>query len=126
MSADVEPIFTTNLSDLEAAADDVLSEAARRHLLAWAVDAASDGIVILDWSRAFDRLRDAPRIAMGESLLPLYKQHMRPCRMPEVFGLDDEVMPENYWAQMMAPLTADLYLQPVVSLPQRSRPAIIR
>ena len=36
MSADVEPIFTTNLSDLEAAANKVLSERARRHLLAWA------------------------------------------------------------------------------------------
>src|SRR5687768_6929827 len=36
MSAGVKPIFTTNLSDLEAAAAEVLSEAARRHLLAWA------------------------------------------------------------------------------------------
>jgi sterol desaturase/sphingolipid hydroxylase (fatty acid hydroxylase superfamily) len=24
-------------------------------------------------------------------------------RMPEVFGLDDEVMPESYWAQLVAP-----------------------
>ena len=36
MTADVKPIFTTNLSDLEAAAAKVLSEAARRHLLACA------------------------------------------------------------------------------------------
>ncbi|HYF26500.1 MAG TPA: alpha-hydroxy-acid oxidizing protein [Baekduia sp.] len=36
MTADVKPIFTTNLSALEAAADEVLSGAARRHLLAWA------------------------------------------------------------------------------------------
>jgi L-lactate dehydrogenase (cytochrome) len=36
MAAGVKPIFTTNLSDLEAAAAQVLSEAARRHLLAWA------------------------------------------------------------------------------------------
>ena len=34
MTADVKPIFTTNLSDLEAAAAKVLPEAARRHLLA--------------------------------------------------------------------------------------------
>ena len=34
MTADVKPIFTTNLSDLEAAAAKVLSEDARRHLLA--------------------------------------------------------------------------------------------
>src|SRR5687768_18595467 len=36
MSADVTPIFTTNLSDLEAEAAKVLSEEARRHLLDWA------------------------------------------------------------------------------------------
>ncbi|WP_372791963.1 alpha-hydroxy-acid oxidizing protein [Paraconexibacter sp.] len=36
MGADVKPIFTTNLSDLEAAAAKVLSEPARRHLLEWA------------------------------------------------------------------------------------------
>jgi lactate 2-monooxygenase len=41
MTADVEPIFTTNLSDLEAAAAKVLSEAARRHLRAWAGGAAA-------------------------------------------------------------------------------------
>jgi isopentenyl diphosphate isomerase/L-lactate dehydrogenase-like FMN-dependent dehydrogenase len=41
MTADVEPIFTTNLSDLEAEAANVLSEAARRHLLAWAGGAAA-------------------------------------------------------------------------------------
>jgi lactate 2-monooxygenase len=36
MTADVKPIFTTNLSGLEEAAARVLSEDARRHLLAWA------------------------------------------------------------------------------------------
>jgi isopentenyl diphosphate isomerase/L-lactate dehydrogenase-like FMN-dependent dehydrogenase len=41
MTADVKPIFTTNLSDLEAAAAKVLSEAARRHLRAWAGGAAA-------------------------------------------------------------------------------------
>jgi L-lactate dehydrogenase (cytochrome) len=41
MTADVKPIFTTNLSDLEATAAKVLSEAARRHLLAWAGGAAA-------------------------------------------------------------------------------------
>jgi hypothetical protein len=44
-----------------------------------------DGIVVLDWTRAFDRLRDCPRIAVEESLLPLYRRHMRPCRMPDLF-----------------------------------------
>jgi lactate 2-monooxygenase len=41
MAADVRPGFTTDLSDLEAAAARVLSEAARRHLLAWAGAAAA-------------------------------------------------------------------------------------
>jgi lactate 2-monooxygenase len=36
MTAGAKPIFTTNLSDLGTAAAKVLSEAARRHLLAWA------------------------------------------------------------------------------------------
>ena len=41
MTAGVEPIFTTNLSDLEAAAAKVLNEDARKHLLAWAGGAAA-------------------------------------------------------------------------------------
>ena len=41
MSAGIKPIFTTNLADLEAAAAEVLSEAARRYLLAWAGGAAA-------------------------------------------------------------------------------------
>ena len=36
--------------------------------LAW-LRARRDGIVVLDWSRAFDRLRDAPRVAIAEPLL---------------------------------------------------------
>jgi hypothetical protein len=43
-----------------------------------------DGIVVLDWTRAFDRLRDAPRIALAENLLPLYRRHMRPAHLPEL------------------------------------------
>ena len=41
MTLDVKPIFTTNLSDLEAAAAETLPEAARRHLLAEAGGAAA-------------------------------------------------------------------------------------
>lgn len=43
-----------------------------------------DGCVVLDWRRAFDRLRDAPRVAISEDLLFLYKRHMRPPHLPEV------------------------------------------
>src|SRR5688500_19731277 len=58
MSADVKPIFTTNLSDLEAAAAEVLSEAARRHLLAWAGGAAA----VRANARALSAWRIVPRM----------------------------------------------------------------
>jgi L-lactate dehydrogenase (cytochrome) len=58
MTADIEPIFTTNLSDLEAAAEDVLSEAARRHLLAWAGGSAA----VRANARALSALRIVPRM----------------------------------------------------------------
>jgi hypothetical protein len=49
--------------------------------------AGRDGIVVLPghWPMAFDRLRDAPRIALAESLLPTYRRFMKPARIPEVF-----------------------------------------
>lgn len=48
--------------------------------------AKRDGIVILpsQWSLAFDRLRNVPRIAIAELLLPLYRRHMKPARLPEL------------------------------------------
>jgi len=47
--------------------------------------AERDGIVVLDWNVAFDRLRDAPRITIAERLLPLYRRHMKPAHTPELF-----------------------------------------
>jgi hypothetical protein len=41
-------------------------------------------------SIGFDRLRDAPRIALAESLLPLYRRHMKPTRTPELFIISDK------------------------------------
>jgi len=58
MSAGVEPIFTTNLSGLKAAADEVLAEAARRHLLAWAGGAAA----VRANARALSEWRIVPRM----------------------------------------------------------------
>ncbi len=58
MSAGTEPIFTTNLSDLEAAAADVLSEDARRHLLAWAGGVAA----VRANARALPAWRIVPRM----------------------------------------------------------------
>lgn len=46
--------------------------------------AGCDGIVVLDWRHAFDRLRDAPRIAVAENLLPNYRKWMQPVRMPRL------------------------------------------
>lgn len=63
MSADVEPIFTTNLSDLEAAADEVLSEAARRHLLLWAGGARA----VRANARALSSWRIVPRMFIDRS-----------------------------------------------------------
>lgn len=54
--------------------------------------ARRDGIVILpsQWTLAFDRLRDVPRIAIAERLLPLYRRHMKPSHLPEL-----RVIPER-------------------------------
>jgi hypothetical protein len=53
--------------------------------------AKRDGIVVIPdkWPLAFDRLRDAPRIAIAEALLPHYRRHMRPGHLPELFVLPD-------------------------------------
>jgi len=52
--------------------------------------AKRDGIVVLDWANAFDRLRDSPRIAIVETLLPTYRRHMRPSRLPELFVISQK------------------------------------
>jgi hypothetical protein len=53
--------------------------------------AKRDGIVVLpnQWPLAFDRLRDAPRIAIAERMLPTYRRHMRPARLPQLFVIQD-------------------------------------
>ena len=48
------------------------------------------GIVVLRWELAFDMLRDATRIAVSEQLLPAYRQHMKPRRLPELAVLASE------------------------------------
>src|SRR5919107_2777613 len=58
MSAGQKPIFTTNLSDLEAAAAEVLSEGARRHLLFWAGGRAA----VRANARALSAWRIVPRM----------------------------------------------------------------
>ncbi|RFC68354.1 MULTISPECIES: hypothetical protein [Mesorhizobium] len=52
--------------------------------LQW-LQADRDGIVVVDWSLAFDRLRDVPRIAVDETLILQYRRHMQPPKGPEVF-----------------------------------------
>lgn len=59
-----------------------------RSPLHW-LKAGRDGIVVIDWERAFDELRHCPRVAVDENLLPVYSRHMRPCRLPEVYVLPE-------------------------------------
>ena len=50
-----------------------------------------DGIVVLPdkWPLAFDRLRECPRVAIAEQLLPLYRRHMKPSRLPGLMILPE-------------------------------------
>lgn len=49
--------------------------------------AGRDGCVIVDWSQAFDRLRDCPCIAVAEGLLEKLEHHFQPPRLPEILVL---------------------------------------
>lgn len=42
------------------------------------------GIVVLSWRQAFDMLRDAPRVAVAEALLPTYRAAMKARHLPEL------------------------------------------
>lgn len=46
--------------------------------------AGRTGVVIRDWSYAFDRLRDVPRVSVPKALATVYKKAMRPVRVPEL------------------------------------------
>lgn len=48
-----------------------------------------DGCVVIDWSRAWSRLQDVPRIAVDESLLLQCRRHMKPPKGPEAFVVTD-------------------------------------
>ena len=41
------------------------------------------GILIIDWQQTFDRLRDVPRVAVAEVVLPQYRQAMK-ARLPHL------------------------------------------
>lgn len=56
--------------------------------LDWLRDRAR-GIVVVDWHRAFDRLRDIPAVAVAESVLPAYRRAMRP-RVPQLSVVTDD------------------------------------
>ncbi|MEQ8448232.1 MAG: hypothetical protein RIB97_00960 [Nitratireductor sp.] len=78
----------------EAAIDDPATCAFGGHLNLWPdplswLRAKCDGCVILDWSRAWFRLHDVPRIAVHELLLFQYRHHMKPPPGPETFVLRD-------------------------------------
>ncbi|QEE47495.1 hypothetical protein FVA81_24080 [Rhizobium sp. WL3] len=46
--------------------------------------ANGDGIVVLQWPRAFDSLRHSPRICLDHEVRRHYYDNMRPARMPSV------------------------------------------
>lgn len=48
-----------------------------------------DGVFVLDWSRAFDRLRYCPRIAVHYSLIETYRKAMKP-QLPELFVIKND------------------------------------
>lgn len=56
--------------------------------LSW-LRAKRDGCVILDWSRAWSRLQDVPRVGVSETLFPTYSRNMRAPKGPETFILTD-------------------------------------
>jgi len=43
-----------------------------------------DGVVVLRWEFAFDRLRYVDRIAVAEPLLTTYRRNMKPTNMPKL------------------------------------------
>ncbi len=49
-----------------------------------------DGIFVLDWSLAFNRLRHWPRVAIDARLLPTYRAAMQPPHLPELFVFSDD------------------------------------
>ncbi|ANT53269.1 hypothetical protein [Mesorhizobium amorphae] len=89
-------VFATDFGHAFALGEEMISAAATysfdcalnifAHPLDW-LRGKRDGIVVLpdQWHRAFDKLRDAPRIALAESLLPRYRRCMRPTHLPELF-----------------------------------------
>lgn len=48
-----------------------------------------DGIFVLDWSLAFNRLRHCPRIAIHKSMLSAYRSAMKPAHLPKLFVITD-------------------------------------
>jgi hypothetical protein len=52
--------------------------------------AGRKGLVIVDWSQTFDRLRDCLRIAVAEGLLDKLKAHLQPPHLPEILVLREQ------------------------------------
>jgi hypothetical protein len=48
------------------------------------IEAKGDGIFVVDWSQAFHRLCDCPRIALDDEVRSLYFANMRPRRTPQL------------------------------------------
>ena len=49
-----------------------------------------DGIFVLDWGLAFDRLRCCPRVAVHQSVLSAYRSAMKSPHLPRLFVMTDD------------------------------------
>ena len=49
-----------------------------------------NGIVVLDWQKAFDRLRYVPKVTVPETLLHTYRQAMKPA-VPSVLVVTERI-----------------------------------
>ena len=93
-TGEIATAFGNSFALGEAAVDDPGTYAFDNHLnlfgtpLDW-LRARCNGCVVLNWSRAFAHLRHAPRIAVSEDVLFLYRRHMKPTRMPETLVISD-------------------------------------
>ncbi len=54
--------------------------------LEW-LQAGREGVVVLDWSKAWERFHAAPRLALASPVIIAYRRHFKPPNGPEVVEL---------------------------------------
>ncbi len=86
LKAGIDVYSTLNVQHLETLNDVIaqITGVAVRETVPDSVFELADEVELVDLAPddLIDRLRDCPRIAIAETLLPLYRRHMRPARSP--------------------------------------------